>query len=167
MSGGPRAKGLWEFRGVREGAHKRCGLRMGGGLVVWFSPDNREFGNAQRSTVKDGGRYINELKLEPSTSYVPLDPAFGPLPIHHRPPFDALTNTSGSIPKARIPSTALGKKRAIFCKKGTKLARQYHAQWDGYYTLYDGRVYPLVYTNDIFYTFQKQWNDETEAYEGG
>ncbi|KAI0245174.1 hypothetical protein BJV78DRAFT_1158994 [Lactifluus subvellereus] len=55
MSGGPRAKGLWEFCGVQEGAHKRCGLRTGGGLVVWFSPDDREFGNAQRSTAKDGG----------------------------------------------------------------------------------------------------------------
>ncbi|KAI0245529.1 hypothetical protein BJV78DRAFT_1158555 [Lactifluus subvellereus] len=76
--------------------------------------------------------------LEPSTSYVPLDPVFATLPEQYRPPFEALANPSGTIPKSQIPNTALGKKRAIFAKKGTKLAGNNFAHWDGYYALYDG-----------------------------
>ena len=82
-----------------------------------------------------------------------------------RPPFDIEANEL--IPKEQIPQDHLGRYRTRYCKKGVHLFGEYYALWDGYYTLDDQKVYPVVFTDDRWYIFQKKQNPITKEWEGG
>ena len=54
-----------------------------------------------------------------------------------------------------------------YCKKGVHLFGEYYALWDGYYTLYKQKVYPIVRVDGWWYIFQKLRNPTTKEWEGG
>ena len=81
------------------------------------------------------------------------------------PPFD--TDTNNPIPKELLPKDHLGRYRTQYCKKGVHLFGEYYALWDGYYTLYDQKVYPIVFAYNRWYIFQKKRNLDTKEWEGG
>ena len=54
-----------------------------------------------------------------------------------------------------------------YCKKGVHLFGEYYALWDGYYALFDQKVYPLVWADGWWYIFQKHRNPVTKEWEGG
>jgi hypothetical protein len=54
-----------------------------------------------------------------------------------------------------------------YCKKGVHLFGEYYALWDGYYTLYKQKVYPVVRVDGWWYIFQKLRNPHTRQWEGG
>ena len=54
-----------------------------------------------------------------------------------------------------------------YCKKGVHLFGEYYALWDGYYTLYKQKVYPVTRVDGWWYIFQKLRNPTTREWEGG
>jgi hypothetical protein len=82
-----------------------------------------------------------------------------------RPPFKIDANRP--LPKKLIPKDGFGQTRAKFFKAGTHIYTTYQALWDGYYILYDSKVYPVVFAHDQWYIFQKKQNPKTKEWEGG
>ena len=54
-----------------------------------------------------------------------------------------------------------------YCKKGVHLFGEYYALWDGYYTLYKQKVYPVTRVDGWWYIFQKLRNPTTRQWKGG
>jgi hypothetical protein len=54
-----------------------------------------------------------------------------------------------------------------YCKEGVHLFGNYYALWDGYYTLYNQKVYPVIHVDNRWYIFQKQQDLTTKRWEGG
>ena len=75
-----------------------------------------------------------------------------------QPPFDTeLTE----VPSEQLPTDRQGRKLVRYCKKGVHLFGEYYALWDGYYTLYKQKVYPVVRVDGWWYIFQKLRNPTT------
>ena len=86
-------------------------------------------------------------------------------PYFPQPPFNVENNEI--IPLEQIPTDHQGRKLIQYCKKGVHLFGKYHALWDGYYTLYNQKVYPVIRVDGWWYIFQKLRNPTTREWEGG
>ena len=95
-----------------------------------------------------------ELPAEPSTSRK-----------FTKPPFEVEANDV--LPPESLPTDRQGRKLIRYCKEGVHLFSRYYALWDGYYTLYAQKVYPIVHVDDRWYIFQKERNPITKKWEGG
>ena len=82
-----------------------------------------------------------------------------------QPPFKAKANQP--LSKELLPKDHQGRYQTQYCKKGVHLFGEYYALWDGYYALYDQKVYPLVFIDNCWYIFQKTQNSITKEWEGG
>ena len=71
------------------------------------------------------------------------------------------------LPPEQIPADRQGRKLIRYCKKGVHLFGKYHTLWDGYYTLYNQKVYPVIRVDGWWYIFQKLRNPTTQEWEGG
>ena len=85
-------------------------------------------------------------------------------PYFPQPPFDT---EHTEVPPEQLPTDRQGRKLVRYCKKGVHLFGAYYALWDGYYTLYKQKVYPVVRVDGWWYIFQKLRNPTTREWEGG
>ena len=81
-----------------------------------------------------------------------------------QPPFDT---EHTEVPTEQLPTDRQGRKLVRYCKKGVHLFGKYYTLWDGYYTLYKQKVYPVVRVDGWWYIFQKLRNPTTREWEGG